>query len=393
MSRGTRRQRLGWPTRRVRRLFLIVSAPLAMTASLADRRSDEQPAGRRHRSGRMSGERPPPSSPANALAASGDDNEYVSTDIANADEGYGGFGIVVPAGSIINGITVRTGAFSTDNSGCQLSVRLSWRRRCEAGPATRPEPDPDRDDPVVRRRRRHVGPGLDRPNSRTRSSGSRSATSRGTGCATPSTTSVDWIDVTMAYTPHDQGTRNPPSAAWSARPVTSTSSSTCPARSGTRAASRPTSSRSRTASPASSTRSRASPARAACIRARGSTPARPRPSPAATSVRTPSRRPSTASPAHPASTPTSTGINTGSGNDAGDRPGVPNVMFVLTDGSPNKPNTHSDDLDNPDTWLQGANAAIGAADAARTRGLRRRGRLPQHPDRPGRHQPAVQRRG
>ena len=67
-------------------------------------------------------------------------------------------------------------------------------------------------------------------------------------------------------------------------------------------------------------------------------------------------------------TPTSTGINTGAGNNAGDRAGSPNVMFVLTDGSPNKPNTHSDDLNNPETWLQGANGAVGAANAARAAG-------------------------
>ena len=64
-------------------------------------------------------------------------------------------------------------------------------------------------------------------------------------------------------------------------------------------------------------------------------------------------------------TPTATGINMGAANDAGDRAGVPNVMFVLTDGSPNKPNTHGDDLTNKDTWLQAANAAVDAANAAR----------------------------
>ena len=67
-------------------------------------------------------------------------------------------------------------------------------------------------------------------------------------------------------------------------------------------------------------------------------------------------------------TPTGVGINTGAGNDAHDRPGVPNVMFVLTDGSPNKPNTHGDDLTIPETWLQGGNAAVSAANGARTGG-------------------------
>ena len=67
-------------------------------------------------------------------------------------------------------------------------------------------------------------------------------------------------------------------------------------------------------------------------------------------------------------TPTATGITTGAANNSGDRAGSPNVMFVLTDGSPNKPNTHSDDLTKPETWLQGANGAVSAANAARAAG-------------------------
>jgi uncharacterized repeat protein (TIGR01451 family) len=64
-------------------------------------------------------------------------------------------------------------------------------------------------------------------------------------------------------------------------------------------------------------------------------------------------------------TPTASGITTAAGNNAGGRTGVQNVMFVLTDGSPNKPNTHGDNLDVPETWLEGANAAIDAADSVR----------------------------
>ena len=44
-------------------------------------------------------------------------------------------------------------------------------------------------------------------------------------------------------------------------------------------------------------------------------------------------------------------------------------MFVLTDGSPNKPNTHSDDLDNPGHLARRApTPPIGAANDARTAG-------------------------
>ena len=63
-------------------------------------------------------------------------------------------------------------------------------------------------------------------------------------------------------------------------------------------------------------------------------------------------------------TPTGTGIAAGQTNIANPGPGQ-QIMFVLTDGSPNVPNTHGDDLTNPETWLQGANAAIAAANTAR----------------------------
>jgi hypothetical protein len=67
-------------------------------------------------------------------------------------------------------------------------------------------------------------------------------------------------------------------------------------------------------------------------------------------------------------TPTAAGITTAMGNTSGDRAGVPNIMFVITDGSPNVPNTHGNNLTIPETWLQGANAAIAAADGARSAG-------------------------
>ena len=35
-------------------------------------------------------------------------------------------------------------------------------------------------------------------------------------------------------------------------------------------------------------------------------------------------------------TPTAMGINAGAGNNTHDRAGVPNIMFVVTDGSPNR---------------------------------------------------------
>ncbi|MCA9825086.1 MAG: VWA domain-containing protein, partial [Dehalococcoidia bacterium] len=61
-------------------------------------------------------------------------------------------------------------------------------------------------------------------------------------------------------------------------------------------------------------------------------------------------------------TPTSTGISTGLANNAGDRGGVGNIMFIITDGSPNLPGGNIADIA---TWIGAANAAIGQANTAR----------------------------
>ncbi len=69
-------------------------------------------------------------------------------------------------------------------------------------------------------------------------------------------------------------------------------------------------------------------------------------------------------------TPTSAGIDNGVANDGppnAPRAGVPKIMFIVTDGSPNVP---GGDLADPPTWLQAADAAIGAADDARAAGYR-----------------------
>ena len=66
-------------------------------------------------------------------------------------------------------------------------------------------------------------------------------------------------------------------------------------------------------------------------------------------------------------TPTSAGINSGAGNTGGGRSGVPNVMFVLTDGSPNVP--PGAPLNAEATWLTAANAAVASANTARANGF------------------------
>ncbi|MEI8333705.1 MAG: VWA domain-containing protein, partial [Chloroflexota bacterium] len=62
---------------------------------------------------------------------------------------------------------------------------------------------------------------------------------------------------------------------------------------------------------------------------------------------------------------TQAGIQTSAANNAGDRAGVPNIMFVVTDGSPNKDSAADPTYDDPKTWQDGADAAILAANAAR----------------------------
>ena len=70
-------------------------------------------------------------------------------------------------------------------------------------------------------------------------------------------------------------------------------------------------------------------------------------------------------------TPTGKGIKTGSGNTANNR-SAPNVLFVVTDGSPNVPwsnaNINTNYPSDPNGWLAGANDAIAEANAARAAG-------------------------
>ena len=67
-------------------------------------------------------------------------------------------------------------------------------------------------------------------------------------------------------------------------------------------------------------------------------------------------------------TPTGAGITTGSGLTANDRASAPNVLLVVTDGSPNVPDGGYAYPSDPRSWLTGANAAIDAANGARAAG-------------------------
>ncbi len=67
-------------------------------------------------------------------------------------------------------------------------------------------------------------------------------------------------------------------------------------------------------------------------------------------------------------TPTGLGVANAAANTANDRASAPNVLFVVSDGSPNVPDGGYNYPDDPRAWLTGANAAIDAANAARAAG-------------------------
>ncbi len=69
-------------------------------------------------------------------------------------------------------------------------------------------------------------------------------------------------------------------------------------------------------------------------------------------------------------TPAADGIQDAMANIANDRAGVPNIMFIVTDGSPNVRlnDATSPDTSDPVVWFNGANDSIGQANAARAAG-------------------------
>ncbi len=313
-----------------------------------------------------------PSAPANVFGPmpAADDDAYVSKlNDTTADEGYGGFGVGVPAGSIVDGITVRAGALSTDGSGCTLGVRLSG----------------DDGSSWTSRQTKALG-----ASESTLTFGGASDTwgktwdptmltnskfrleirnSTGNGCSSSSTTSVDWIDLVVSFRTMHQGSANDQLSGTVCKSgdfnfVIDMSGSigaqgNLPSNLGQL--------KDGINGFVNAFQNAGGDGLYAGVKFNGSS----------ASVITPSAGYKSAAVFQTAVdglsnpnglTPTGLGIDKGAANDNGDRAGVPNVMFVLTDGSPNKPNTHSDDLNNPETWLQGANAAVDAADAARAGG-------------------------
>ena len=300
--------------------------------------------------------------PSNAFAA---DGSVATASGDNVDQGYTTFGFGVPAGSIIDGITVRVTARSTDATGCQVQVRLSDGSGF-TGRKTANLTDADQvltlggasDD---------WGQVWDPTQTTNANFVLELRNNNGGGCAGGATTSVDAIDVLVTYRSVPAGTANPP-----------LSSAVCDS-----ADFNFVIDMSGSIGPQGSAPSNLPQLKAGITdfvdafeaagghglysgtRFSGSSAA------AITSgyVSAASFKSSVNGLSGPAGlTPTSSGIATAATNNAGGRAGVQNIMFVITDGSPNKPNTHGDDLSVPETWLQGANAAIDAANAVRGSG-------------------------
>lgn len=306
--------------------------------------------------------------PANALG--GNDGVFATASGDNADQGFRDFGLGVPAGSIIDGITVGVEASSTDASGCQLQVRLSgndgsswtgYRSAALGGSEAM-----------------LLFGGADQTWSRTwdptmLANGAFRVEVRnddpGTNCDNAAVTSIDRVVVQVEYRRIDGGTANAPLSAivcntadfsfiidmsGSIGAQGSVPSNLGQLKDGINGF-------------VAAFQAAGGDGRYAGTRFNGSSASNL----TAGFVAADAFMAQVSALSSPTGlTPTGAGISTGSGNDANDRDGAPNIMFVVTDGSPNVPNSHGNDLSVPETWLEGADAAIGAANDARTAGYR-----------------------
>ncbi len=304
--------------------------------------------------------------PGGALAEGG---TVANADADDEDQGYTGFSFGVPAGSIIDGIAVEASASTTDTSGCQLQVRLSpdggssWTSRKTASLTTSALGTYT------------LGSATDtwgRSWDPTELTGStfrlELRANAGTGCTTGTDfVKVDYVAAKITYRTINDGTTN--------APLTSAVCDTADFNfivdmSGSIGAqgSLPSNLPDLKAGIlgfVNAFQSAGGDGRYSASRFNGSSSSALTSGYVQAAAFTAANGPIDGLSGPTGLTPTSSGITTGISNNANDRAGVPNIMFVVTDGSPNKPNTHSDDLSIPETWLQGANAAITAADTAR----------------------------
>ena len=358
MRRGIRRHRMAGRLGAVAGTFLILASVMLSTGAAVASAAD-------------TGARAPGASvapngawadPDGALA---DGGTVATAPSNNAEQGFASFGFSVPAGSIVDGITVRAEAMSTGAS-CRLSAALSGN----AG--SNPTSFKNATLPTSMGVVSFGGSGdtWGRTWDPTQLTDSKfhlvlRSSDPGSNCSSSTdTTSVDWVTVTVTYRTIKSGDSNPPLAKGVCNKadfnfiidmsgsigVQDGKPSNLPQLqagikdfvdqftaaggdalySGTRFSGT-------TASTLTSGYESASVFKAAVTALSG---------PSGT-------------------TPTATGIGTGAANDSGDRADAPNIMFVVTDGSPNVP---GGSLSSPSTWLQAANAAIDAADAARNDG-------------------------
>ena len=293
-----------------------------------------------------------------------DDEVFATATGDNVDQGYRDFGFSLPQGSIVDGITVNANAFSSDSSGCQLSARLSWNGGSNYSSRITANLNDDPAAVVVLGNSSDAWGHVWDPGELSDTAFRLQIRNEDPGSGCSGTTSLDWVTARVTYRTIDGGTSNP-------KP----SGDICEAAdfnfvidmSGSIGAQGGTPSNlpdlitgingfvagfqnaggdglySGTRFNGSSTAALTSGYKSAAM---------------FSSVVGGLSNPN-------GLTPTAAGITAAAGNNANDRAGVPNVMFVVTDGSPNKPNSHGDDLANPDTWLTAANAAVAAADAAR----------------------------
>ncbi len=303
--------------------------------------------------------------PANATNNT-NDAVYATASGDNVDQGYRDFGFSIPKGTIIDGITVKANAFSSASSGCRIDVRLSWNNGSNStsykqGPLAGGVDDvltfgaandtwgrvwdpTELTDGKFRLELRNEDPGRDCPNG--------------------STTSLDWVTAQVTYRTINQGTAN---AALGDAVCDAADFNFVIDMSGSIGTQGSVPSnlpdlKSGITEFVTGFQSAGGDGRYSGTRFNASSTA------ALTSGYTSAATFNAAvdglnSPS--GLTPTGAGITAAAGNNANDRAGVTNVMFVVTDGSPNKPNSHGDDLTNPDTWYTGANAATAAANAAR----------------------------
>ena len=299
----------------------------------------------------------------NPSRAFANDGSY-ATETTDADEqGYGGFGFNVPTGSIIDGITVKIEAKSTDSDGCDLEVALSGN---DGTSYTSPKTaDLTSSDTVFT-----LGGPADawgrtwdptETNSHFRLSIQYDDTN---SCTNGSTTSVDYISVALTYRTITLGTANP---ALTSEVCQAADFSFVVDMSGSIGAQGQTPSNLpdliKGIKEFVTAFQDGGDGRYAGVQFNNTSASNPTAGFLSDSSFT-SWVNGLASPN--GSTPTAAGIDAGRGNTAGDRSGVPNIMFVVTDGSPNVP---GGSMSSPPTWLSGADAAIASANTTRATGI------------------------